>query len=175
MSYPYSCHIHNIIFILTTLTPLKLRSCNAIKIQLLLFNQQNMQNCIYEEWKLLYHIKILRNHIYQFWRRSAKWFDNGRKSRFRFSYMQVYDSRRIWQRKGLTGLAFCSLPHLFVQTWTDARLRWDPSRFRNQNILVVPAGDIWLPDTGFRNRYFYQCIGSWMTYVSLMMSKQRRS
>jgi len=40
-----------------------------------------------------------------------------------------------------------------LKVWTDERLRWEPSRFRNQTYIVSPATDVWLPDIAVRNRY----------------------
>ncbi len=35
---------------------------------------------------------------------------------------------------------------VYLQTWTDNRLRWVPSMYNNINVLTVPRDTVWNPD-----------------------------
>lgn len=40
----------------------------------------------------------------------------------------------------------------FPQQWSDYRLRWDPEKYDNIQLLRVPSTMVWLPDIVLENK-----------------------
>lgn len=65
--------------------------------------------------------------------------------------------RAAWDRQVTSSPAIRSTvnpPSLlpFPQQWSDYRLRWDPEKYDNIQLLRVPSTMVWLPDIVLENK-----------------------